>query len=213
MGDGPDSSGFMLADSASHVLRRLLHLAEDRFAHLSKVNGLNLRQFAVLAATAQSPGLSQSALVRATGIDRSTLADMMTRLERRGLITRTPSPADARANSVNLTLAGINAVTGSNSHAKAADAAILDLLSEPKQRAFVSTIKRIVKRADEVAEREEHNARRAAKRQARLEAKAAGKASKGKRKGRKDHGARAGKRPERKRKAKAHVDETVSQKN
>jgi DNA-binding MarR family transcriptional regulator len=206
MADGSDSSSFVLADSASHLLRRLLQLADDRFAHLAKVNGLNLRQFAVLAAIAQSPGLSQTGLVRATGIDRSTLADMMMRMEKRGLVIRTTSKDDGRANSVRLTAEGATALAASNSHAKAADAAILDYLSEPKQRALFATLKRINKRADEAAERDEKKARKDAKR--RIEARASGK-TKGR--GAKARDAKANKHPKRKRKPKAPID--VTQKN
>ncbi|MEJ0058896.1 MAG: MarR family transcriptional regulator [Terricaulis sp.] len=188
MADGPDSSSYMLANSASHLLRRLLQLAEDRFLHLAKANELNLRQFAVMAAIAYAPGLSQTDLVRATGIDRSTLADMMIRMQERGLIVRTTSKSDARANSVRLTAEGAAALATSNGHGKAADAAIMDYLSESKQLALSNTLKRILKRADEAAEVQEKKARKNAKRQAEIEARRAGKKAHGKKRGDKERG-------------------------
>ena len=64
------------------------------------------------AAIAENPGLSQSDLVRATGIDRSTLADMMNRMQKRGWVLRTASVSDARALSVRLAAAGSSPAGG-----------------------------------------------------------------------------------------------------
>ncbi|MCR6643121.1 MAG: MarR family transcriptional regulator [Terricaulis sp.] len=65
-----------------------------------------MRQFAVLAAVAQRPGLSQSELTSETGIDRSTLAEMLARMQKRGWITRAAHALDQRAQTVRLTEAG-----------------------------------------------------------------------------------------------------------
>src|ERR1700741_522703 len=70
-----ESEQFKLATSPSHLLHRAEQLATDRFSELGG-DSITLRQFTVLAAIAEQPGLSQSDLVRVTGIDRSTLADM-----------------------------------------------------------------------------------------------------------------------------------------
>ncbi|MES1157296.1 MAG: MarR family winged helix-turn-helix transcriptional regulator [Alphaproteobacteria bacterium] len=180
-------SGFSLVASASHLLQRTLQLAEDRFAVLARASGLTLRQFAVLAAAHAEPGLSQSDLVRATGIDRSTMADMLARMERRSLLTRIQSAEDARANSVRLTPAGVAALTGSVTHGKAADAAILDHISEAKQKALLSTLTRILRKADEELERQIKADKRAARRQARVEAKARDKAEGRKHKRKRKH--------------------------
>jgi MarR family transcriptional regulator, temperature-dependent positive regulator of motility len=64
------------------------------------------RQYDVLAAAAASPGVSQHKLMLATGIDRSTLADIVRRLCRTGLLTRRRTREDARAYAVTLTSEG-----------------------------------------------------------------------------------------------------------
>lgn len=201
MAEITDTSVFALSGSASHLLQRALQLAEDRFAVLARASGLTLRQFAVLAAVQSAPGLSQSDLVRATSIDRSTLADMMNRLERRNLVTRTQAVDDARAYAVRLTPAGMAALQASVTHAKAADAAILDLLSAPKQKALVATLNRIARRADEAAERQLRAERKAARRQARREAEARDKAEGVKKKKKRRKRAVASRRAEKQRKA------------
>jgi MarR family transcriptional regulator, temperature-dependent positive regulator of motility len=164
--ENTESELFQLATSPSHLLHRAEQLAATRFAELAK-DALTLRQFALLAAVGAEPGLSQSALVRRTGIDRSTVAEIMSRMERRGLVTRTASALDARALSVHLSQSGGAMLMGMSRHARAADAAILDLLPRTKRRAFLNTLTKLAKLADEQAERAEREAKRQAKREAR----------------------------------------------
>lgn len=171
MSDGPESEPFRFADSASHLLRRAEQLASDRFAQLAGEGGLTLRQFAVLTALAEAPGLSQSELVKATSIDRSTLADIVTRLVKREYVIRTPSPTDARAYSVRMTHEGEGALAASINHARAADAAILDLLPRTKRRTFLNTLNKLAKLADKAAEKAAEKAGRDARRQAKRDAK------------------------------------------
>lgn len=53
-----------------------------------------------------NPGLTQSRLAQAIGIDRSTLVNSLDRLEARQLVRRQASPSDKRANVLQLTPAG-----------------------------------------------------------------------------------------------------------
>jgi MarR family transcriptional regulator, temperature-dependent positive regulator of motility len=171
MSDQADSAPYRLAASPSHLLHRAEQLAADRFAAL--VGGdITLRQFAVLAAIAARPGLRQSDLVRETGIDRSTLADMMARMQKRGWITRTAHALDQRAQSVHLSGAGATILAGATRHARAADAAILDALPRAKRNPFLSLLNKLAAFADEAAEKAEREAKREAKRQAKERAKA-----------------------------------------
>lgn len=172
MTDGPESEPYRLDHSPSHLLHRAEQLAADRFTQLVG-NNVTLRQFAVLAAIAESPGLSQSDLVQATGVDRSTMADMMTRMEKRGWVTRTASTIDARAHAVRLAAAGVTILAAATHHARAADAAILDALPRTKRRTFLNTLTKLARIADEAMAKAEKVARRKAKRDARAKARAA----------------------------------------
>lgn len=173
MSDQADAGPYRLANSPSHLLHRAEQMAADRFAQL--VGGdITLRQFAVLAAIAQRPGLRQSDLVRETGIDRSTLADMLTRMQRRGWITRATHALDQRAQSVHLSGAGATILAGATKHARAADAAILDALPRTKKRPFLNLLTKLAAYADESAEKAEREAKREAKHQAKQRAKAQG---------------------------------------
>jgi DNA-binding MarR family transcriptional regulator len=169
--DTLDAEPYRLAASPSHLLHRAEQLAAERFTHLVG-DTITLRQFTVLAAIGEQPGHSQSDLVRITGVDRSTLADMMTRMDKRGWITRTPSRSDGRAYSVLLASAGGTMLSATAQHARAADAAILDLLPRTKRRTFLTTLTKLSKLADEAAAKTEREAKRQAKRQAKERAAA-----------------------------------------
>lgn len=63
-------------------------------------------QYSVLAVLDRLREASQRQLCDEIDLDRSTIADLVARMERRGLIRRQRHPADARRNTVRLTEAG-----------------------------------------------------------------------------------------------------------
>lgn len=176
MSDDPESDDLRHAVSTSHLLHRAQQLAADRFAFLVGEKGITLRQFVLMAELAETPGRNQADLVRATGIDRSTLADMMSRLQERGLIVREASEADARAKLVKLTPEGLSVLSNARQHARAADAAILDALPRTKRRALLAILAKLSDHADKLAHKAERDAKRQAKREAKEKARARKKA-------------------------------------
>lgn len=127
-------SGFDLEKSLSHLLRRTQQFAYDQFAQNMGDTGLTPRQFIVLVAVNDAEGLSQTDLVNRTGIDRSTLADMVARMIDRGLLARRRTKEDARANSVRLTAAGKRALAKAEPGAEAAEEALLTLIPKTVQK-------------------------------------------------------------------------------
>ena len=84
------------AQTPSHLMRRCQQYLGDIYARETGNKDLTRQQYLVLAALEQHDGVSQTALVDATGIDRSTLAEMVRRLLARGLLTRKRTDEDAR---------------------------------------------------------------------------------------------------------------------
>ncbi|MBC7669988.1 MAG: winged helix-turn-helix transcriptional regulator [Gemmatimonadaceae bacterium] len=136
---GADHGG-ALTRSPSHLLHRVLQLALDIYAEESGAGGVTQRQFAVLAAVAENEGVTQTGLVRATGIDRSTLADMVARMITKGHLERHRSDLDARANTVSLTSAGAAVLEESRPKVAMADARILALLKPSKRAGFLELL-------------------------------------------------------------------------
>jgi DNA-binding MarR family transcriptional regulator len=131
-----------LEQSPSHLLHRALQRALDIYAEEFGEGGVTQRQFAVLAAADEREGATQADLVRITGIDRSTLADMARRMIGKGLLERERSNLDARANAVRLTEAGRAALVEARPKMSAADARLLKLISGGGRRTtFVSLLR------------------------------------------------------------------------
>jgi DNA-binding MarR family transcriptional regulator len=133
--------------SPSHLLHRALQLALDIYAEEIGPGALTQRQYAVLNAVSVKEGCTQSDLVRATGIDRSTLAELVARLIGKDMLARERSTLDARANTVRLTDAGRAAVLETAPKVAAADARILALMPSAKRDAFLKTLRDMAKPA------------------------------------------------------------------
>jgi DNA-binding MarR family transcriptional regulator len=91
-----------LSESLTHLLHRACQVADGVFNAEAGATGLTTRQFAVLVAVAENQDISQTGLVAATGIDRSTVAEIVKRLLKRGLIRRRRTRLDARTYAVRL---------------------------------------------------------------------------------------------------------------
>ncbi|ESQ92731.1 MarR family transcriptional regulator [Asticcacaulis sp. AC460] len=132
-----------LEGSPAHLLHRVLQIALDIYNETAGEGALTQRQFAVLQALDGSEGLSQTDLVKITGIDRSTLADLVARMIAKELLVRERSATDARANLVQLAPAGKTALDEMQPRVLQADEKILSLLSPPKRDSFVKLLRKI----------------------------------------------------------------------
>jgi DNA-binding MarR family transcriptional regulator len=146
---GAKGGAAALDRSPSHLLHKALQRALDIYAEEFGAGAITQRQFAVLAAAAEHDGATQADLVRTTGIDRSTLADMATRMIAKGLLERERSALDARANAVSLTEAGHAALEAAKPRMAAADARLLKLIGGGGRRtAFVDLLRDLVRKGD-----------------------------------------------------------------
>ena len=141
-----------LERSPSHLLHRALQLALDIYTEETGPEAVTQRQYAVLSAVAAHEGLTQTDLVRATGIDRSTLADLVARMIGKNLLARERSAADARANTVRLTDQGRAALAEAEPKVAAADARILKLLPARKRDAFLDVLLELSQAAEALAQ-------------------------------------------------------------
>lgn len=137
-----------LSGSPSHLMHRVLQLALDIYSEETGTDGLTQRQFAVLEAVSHKSGLTQTDLVRATGIDRSTLADLVSRMTARGLLERERSTLDARAKAVRLAPGGQAALEAARPKVEAADKRIMALLPKAKREGFLDLLAELAGEAD-----------------------------------------------------------------
>ncbi|HUU66337.1 MAG TPA: MarR family transcriptional regulator [Methyloceanibacter sp.] len=141
-------AGNPLNRSAAHLLHQAGQRAADIFADEAGAGGLTPRQYAVLAVVSDEEGLTQTELVDRTGIDRSTLADIVARLLSRGLIQRRRAKDDGRAYAIKLSAQGTKALREAQPGATAADLRLMASLPPAKRQDFIESLIRIVEAVD-----------------------------------------------------------------
>ena len=95
-----------LPDLLGYHLRRAQVFAFQSFAAALQKFGMSPGQMGVLLLVSANPGINQTRVGQALGIDRSTLVAVIDRLEQRALVVRNPSPSDRRSHALQLTQAG-----------------------------------------------------------------------------------------------------------
>src|SRR5476651_1339993 len=119
---------FDLSESPSHLIRRCQQFYGDLYAREAGARELTKQQFTVLAALEHNDGVSQTALVEITGIDRSTLAEMVRRMLDKGLLSRERTEEDQRANAVAISPSGRKALRAARLASERAEKALLEAL-------------------------------------------------------------------------------------
>lgn len=126
-----------------HLIRRAQqrHVAlwqEQVSADVSSV------QYAALAVLERMPGASQSELGAELDLDRSTIADIVMRLERRGVIERSPHESDRRRYAVRLTALGLDEVHRLRPRVAGANATLTEGLGADELATLRTLLKRIL---------------------------------------------------------------------
>jgi DNA-binding MarR family transcriptional regulator len=89
-----------------YLLSRLVREVAAREEPILERAGLRMWDYAVLSALTESAAPTQAQLAAATGRDKTRLIGNLDQLERLGLVTREPDPADRRNRMVSLTAEG-----------------------------------------------------------------------------------------------------------
>ena len=103
-------SAARLGPSADSEITWLLHRAAQRMrgatGEEAQKHRIQLRDYIVLSALDKAPGLTQTELARALGLDKTTLMSQLDQLERMGLVVRRSDRRDRRARIPEITGAG-----------------------------------------------------------------------------------------------------------
>lgn len=107
-------------------------------------------QFAVLNALKEKPDIDQRTLSSLVHLDRSTIADLVARLVRRGLIARIRDPEDGRRNVLKLTFEGTRLHRRLSGRTVRMNRLFLAPLDEDEQQQLLSLIGRVAEAAEEL---------------------------------------------------------------
>jgi DNA-binding MarR family transcriptional regulator len=136
----------LVSNSTTHLLHRAGQLAEDIFARSVAELDITARQFVVLSVVDTLDDPSQTALCEISGIDRSTLADIVRRLVSRGLLSRRRTRQDARMYAVRITPEGQEMLQRVMPIARQVDDALVGSLSPDQREQFGALLKKVVAR-------------------------------------------------------------------
>ena len=139
----------MLPSLLGYALRRTQSAVFADFASSFAAAGESVTpgEFGLLVLVERNPGLSQMALARALGIDRSTLVPILDRLQGRRLLRRRSAPDDGRANALALTAAGKTALARFARLVRGHERRIAADLSPAEARTLIGLLDKVRRRA------------------------------------------------------------------
>lgn len=131
----------------AQLMTRSLRAVEPVFA----AHGISLGEFDVLAALRRSgtgASLSPSHLAHVAMVSPGGMTNRLDRLERAGLITRQPDPADRRASLVALTAKGFAVADRAVADLVVAEQTLAAVVSNAERRRFDRTLDKLLTRLD-----------------------------------------------------------------
>ena len=133
----------MLPELLGYQLRRAQVAVFQHFSETMGALDITPGQFGMLAVINSNPGLSQTQLGSALGIDRSTVVAMIDRLEARGLVIRATAPNDRRSHALKLSEDGAGMLKKLEAMVRAHERHISRALSAEDQRLLIRLLGRV----------------------------------------------------------------------
>ena len=122
------------------LIRRLHQIHLALFAEECGAFGVTPVQYSIMTAIAGRPALDQGRLAEEIGVDRATLADVLARLEARGLVSRRRPGADKRMKLVSVTAAGRTLLARMDPHARRAHERTIASLPPETRAKFIESL-------------------------------------------------------------------------
>jgi DNA-binding MarR family transcriptional regulator len=138
--DRTRSAGY-LSNWAARLFARAL---ERRLAG----SGVSAAYMPVLFALADGGALTQKALAQHAAVEQPTMAATLNRMERDGLLRRTPDPADRRSSLISLSPLARKKMSAVAAAGMAVNAEALSGLSGAEQAQFYALLQRVIARLE-----------------------------------------------------------------
>src|ERR1700754_1017448 len=133
-----------LADRPGFLIRRLHQIHLSLFAAECASFQTTPVQYSILSVVDAQPGLEQSALAKEVGVDRTTLANVVARLVKRGLLRRHQGEEDRRLKHVYPTAACRKLLKDMEAPARRAHERTIEALGPAERARFVRSLVRLV---------------------------------------------------------------------
>ena len=127
-----------------HLIRRLQQIASAIF--MTETAGFDVTpvQYSALLAVRNHPGIDQTTLMRIVAFDRSTIGEVLGRLEAKRLVKRGVAKQDRRAKVLFITPEGRRLVAKLTPRVNAAQKAIMSPLRPEERVQFMEIMRRLV---------------------------------------------------------------------
>ena len=140
-----------LDELPGYYIRRLHQIAVAIFLQETEAHGLTPVQYGALSKVGLTPGVDQRTLARSIGLDTSTIAGVIDRLEARGLMQRNASPEDRRVRLLRLTTEGQKLLQAIEPDMLKAQQRILKPLPAAERHAFMRMLRKLVAANNEMS--------------------------------------------------------------
>jgi DNA-binding MarR family transcriptional regulator len=122
---------------------RLTRMMIEAETPVLRAHDVEMWDYAVLSALEAGAAPTQSELAAAVGRDKTRLIPILDRLEARGLLRRTPDPADRRNRVVALTDEGRDLVRSCRAGIRGVEAEVLAAIDPEERAVFVAVLDRL----------------------------------------------------------------------
>ena len=133
-----------LERSPLHLLHRVHQRATELFQEKMAGIDITARQYVVLVTVAQNDGASQQDIIDNTGIDRSTVSQIMQTMIRKGLLKRKRTKEDARAYAITVTDQGRDILKASEAIVEGVNEALVAALPATRAKTFIDNLRSII---------------------------------------------------------------------
>jgi MarR family transcriptional regulator, lower aerobic nicotinate degradation pathway regulator len=131
-------------DMPGHLIRRLQQISLALFTEQARDFDITPVQYSAIVAIANHPGIDQTALCNIIAFDRSTIGDVVSRLEKKKFIKRLNGAVDRRTKSLTITPAGRRMIRDIEPAVVATQRLILAPLKSGQRNAFTQMLKHLV---------------------------------------------------------------------
>ena len=151
MNDDTSPEQIDIDNQPGHYIRRLHQISVAIFLQETEPFGVTPVQYAALQTVGNHPGIDQRTLARTIGLDTSTIAGVIDRLELRGLLVRNASLEDRRVRQLTLTDEARQLLTEVAPSMLKAQQLILVPLSSQDQAEFTRMLRQLVTKNNELS--------------------------------------------------------------
>lgn len=138
--------GSLIYSKPGHLIRRAHQLAWAAFMEETKDLDITPVQYSALVAVAEFPGIDATRISQLISFDRATIGNVLGRLQKKGLLTRSNHAKDRRVRQTFLTPKGQRTIDIIKRRARKVSESILAPLSVEERRTLLPLLAKLARR-------------------------------------------------------------------